>query len=204
MGVGLFSIFSGFYHWIFQLVNARYSKILVKIHFWVLSVVISVIFFSYIFMEYPSVWFSEIILTNYCMNRLVLWGNSIFYFSYLIFIVVIFEAFVCKNFLPFLKWCANNYITFICSAGTGRKIPNVFFDDLFLIALLIARFFFYDSNAFIRILSLGIFPVLFIILVTIILYIPYLFPNSFFGKKLTSFLKNFADPILFSYYFKKL
>lgn len=154
-------------------------------------------------MEYQSVWFSKIILTNYCMNKLILWGNFILYFSYLIFIVVIFEAFVCKNFLPFLKWCANNYITYICSDGTKKQTPNAFFNELFLIALLIARFFFYDSNTFIRILSVGILLYCFILLVTIIIHIPHLFPNSFFGKKLTSFLKNFADPILFSDYSKK-
>jgi heme/copper-type cytochrome/quinol oxidase subunit 1 len=91
----VFSIFGGIYYWFEKITGIKYSDLLAQIHFWTFFVGVNVTFFPMHWLgvsgmprripDYPDAY--------YLFNKIASWGSYISAASFIVFIVVLVEAF---------------------------------------------------------------------------------------------------------------
>jgi hypothetical protein len=92
----VFALFAGFYYWFLFLTGKSYSEYLGQLHFWTTFFGVNVTFFPMHFLglagmprripDYPDVY--------YFWNSIATFGSYVTTFSLLVFVLVIYEAFV--------------------------------------------------------------------------------------------------------------
>ena len=91
----VFSVFGGLYYWFDKITGIKYSEILAQIHFWTFFVGVNITFFPMHWLgvagmprripDYPDAY--------YTFNKIASWGSYISAASFILFVVLLIEAF---------------------------------------------------------------------------------------------------------------